>query len=63
MTIIELIVDSFERINFDNFVAMLEAAAERLDIRAEWLFEQALLYNTENYNLAIILEQVKLRPK
>lgn len=63
MTIIELIVDSFERINFDNFVAMLEAAAERLDIRAEWLFEQALLYNTENYNLAIILEHVKLRPK
>ena len=43
----DLIVDSFERINFDNFLAMLEAAAERLNVRVKPIFELVLLYDTK----------------
>jgi len=48
------------RLNFDNFILLLDTVAKKIGVYSETIYEQVLLYGTDNYNISLIIQNMKL---
>ena len=52
---IDLMIKAASRLNFENFILLIDAAAKRIKLNPEILYQQILLYNTDKFSLNLII--------
>ena len=57
---VDLMIKSVGRLNFDNFILLLDTVAHKIGVHCETIYEQVLLYGTDNYNISLIIQNMKL---
>jgi hypothetical protein len=48
------------RLNFEHFILLLDTVSNKIGINNQTIYEQVLVYGTDNYNISLIIQNMKL---